>query len=65
MIGPPEQALPGLPGLLDITLSEVSPDRAEVTLTVGPEHLAPTGYLHAATVVVAGRHRLRVRLPSS
>ena len=45
------KSLPGLPGLLGIRLTEASADRAEATLTVGPEHLAPTGYLHAATVV--------------
>jgi 1,4-dihydroxy-2-naphthoyl-CoA hydrolase len=47
----PPQPLPGLPGLLGITLIEASADRVEAVLTVGPEHLAPTGYLHAACVV--------------
>ena len=51
MSGLREKALPGLPGLLDIALTEASADRAEATLAIGPEHLAPTGYLHAATVV--------------
>ncbi len=38
-------------GLLAITLIHTSADRVEAGHTVGVEHLAATGYLHAASVV--------------
>ena len=43
--------LPGLPGLLGITVLDQSADRVTAALTVGPAHLAPTGYLHAGCAV--------------
>jgi len=43
--------LPGLPGLLGITILTESADLVDAALTVGPQHLAATGYLHAGCVV--------------
>jgi len=40
-----------LPGLLGIEIVEVAPGLVRSRLDVGPLHLAPNGYLHAATVV--------------
>lgn len=40
-----------LPGLFGIEIIEVLPKRAEARLVLRTEHLAPNGYLHAATVV--------------
>ena len=49
------ESLPGLPGLLQMHMTVVEHDDDAATvegrMTVQPEHLAPTGYLHAATVV--------------
>ncbi len=47
----PAGALPGLPGLLGITILTESADLVDAALTVGPQHLAATGYLHAGCVV--------------
>lgn len=41
----------GLPALLGFEWSEVGPRVARGQFDVRPHHLAPTGYLHAATVV--------------
>ena len=52
--------LPGtLPGLLGIVIDTHEPGRLTAHLDIRPELLAPNGYLHAATVVGARRHRLR------
>ena len=40
-----------LPGLIGIELREVSRGRVTSRLALRKEHLAPNGYLHAATVV--------------
>lgn len=40
-----------LPGLLDFRVVRVGPGEVEATMPVSPAHLAPNGYLHAATVV--------------
>ena len=56
--------LPGtLPGLLGLVVTAHEPGRLEAALDVRPDLLAPNGYLHAATVVGAGRHRLRAGDP--
>ena len=47
----PQHPLPGLPGLLDITVTHLGPRRVEAVLVVQAAHLAPTGYLHAGTAV--------------
>jgi 1,4-dihydroxy-2-naphthoyl-CoA hydrolase len=47
----PEHPLPGLPGLLNITITELTAERVEAAITVQSVHLAPTGYLHAGTAV--------------
>jgi 1,4-dihydroxy-2-naphthoyl-CoA hydrolase len=51
MTSPPHHPLPGLPGLLDITVTHLDPRRVEAVLAVQEAHLAPTGYLHAGTAV--------------
>jgi 1,4-dihydroxy-2-naphthoyl-CoA hydrolase len=46
--------LPGLPGLLDMQMRHVGPETTPViegSMIVQEEHLAPSGYLHGATVV--------------
>jgi len=44
--------LPGtLPGLLGIVVDTHEPGRLTSHLDIRPDHLAPNGYLHAATVV--------------
>ena|SRR5579875_3721741 len=48
---PITEPLPGLPGHLGITLHEVGPEQVIATLHIDKTHLAPTGYLHGATVV--------------
>ena len=40
-----------LPGLLGVDIVEAGPGVVVARLSVRPEHLAPNGYLHAATVV--------------
>ena len=40
-----------LPGLMGIEIVEVAPGLVRSRLDVRPDHLAPNGYLHAATVV--------------
>jgi uncharacterized protein (TIGR00369 family) len=40
-----------LPGLLGIEVLELGPGRSRLRLEVSESHLAPNGYLHAATVV--------------
>lgn len=40
-----------LPGLIGVEVEVIRQGRVESRLTVRPEHLAPNGYLHAATVV--------------
>jgi uncharacterized protein (TIGR00369 family) len=40
-----------LPGLLGIEFLEVGPGRAVARLALSSEHLAPNGFLHAASVV--------------
>lgn len=47
----PHYALTGLPGLLDITITHLTPRRVEAVPVIQPHHLAPTGYLHAGTAV--------------
>ena len=51
-----------LPGHLYLTLAEADPDRAVTTLHIGKTHLAPTGYLHAATAVADAVRALDVSL---
>lgn len=45
------EVLPGLPGLLGIRPRHLDAHRVEATLTVTESHLAPNGYLHAASAV--------------
>ncbi len=59
----PAGALPGLPGLLGITILTESADLVDAALTVGPQHLAATGYLHAGCVVALADTAWRLRLP--
>lgn len=40
-----------LPGLIGIEFKSVEPHRVHARLSLRPEHLAPNGFLHAATVV--------------
>ena len=40
-----------LPGILGFTAVRVAATEIEATMSVTPVHLAPNGYLHAATVV--------------
>ena len=40
-----------LPGLVGLVVTEIAPGRASGHLDVRPEHLAPNGFLHAATVI--------------
>ena len=40
-----------LPGLLGIEITAVDDGLVEARLEIRPDHLAPNGYLHAATVV--------------
>jgi uncharacterized protein (TIGR00369 family) len=40
-----------LPGHLGVQFTALSPGRVEARLDIKPHHLAPNGYLHAATVV--------------
>jgi 1,4-dihydroxy-2-naphthoyl-CoA hydrolase len=40
-----------LPGLLGIQIESVEPGSVDSRLVLTPAHLAPNGYLHAATVV--------------
>jgi uncharacterized protein (TIGR00369 family) len=40
-----------LPGLVGLVVTAIEPGRAEGRLAVEPHHLAPNGYLHAATVI--------------
>lgn len=51
-----------LPGHLYLTLAEAGPDRAVTTLHIDKTHLAPTGYLHAATAVADAVRALDVSL---
>jgi uncharacterized protein (TIGR00369 family) len=46
-----ERGTDNLPGLLGLVVTAIGPDRAEGRLAVGPQHLAPNGYLHAASVI--------------
>ena len=41
-----------LPAHLGFELISAEPDRLRAALTVQPHHLAPNGYLHAATVIL-------------
>ena len=40
-----------LPGYIGLTITEIGPGRATGRLDVQPHHLAPNGFLHAATVI--------------
>jgi 1,4-dihydroxy-2-naphthoyl-CoA hydrolase len=40
-----------LPGLLGVTVTKVAAHQIEAEMVVEPHHLAPNGYLHAASVV--------------
>lgn len=40
-----------LPGLIGLTIDALERGRAEGHLDLRPDHLAPNGYLHAATVI--------------
>lgn len=40
-----------LPGWMGLEFIEVTPKRAVARLEIQPHHLAPNGYLHAATIV--------------
>ncbi len=40
-----------LPGVLGFTVTRLDTNEVEATMSVEPRHLAPNGYLHAATVV--------------
>ena len=41
----------GLPGHLGIVLTKRSSNEIVAHIEIGPEHMAPNGYLHAGTVV--------------
>ncbi|HET6812042.1 MAG TPA: PaaI family thioesterase [Acidimicrobiales bacterium] len=40
-----------LPGLIGLQITRVEPGWVEAQLPIRPDHLAPNGFLHAATVV--------------
>jgi uncharacterized protein (TIGR00369 family) len=40
-----------LPGYLGLTITAAAPGSIEGRLPIRPEHLAPNGYLHAATII--------------
>ncbi len=40
-----------LPGLIGIEILAVDPKQVSARLAIRPDHLAPNGYLHAATVI--------------
>lgn len=40
-----------LPGWMGLEFIEVTPKRAVARLEIQPHHLAPNGYLHAATII--------------
>lgn len=40
-----------LPGMLGFQVTRVAETEIEASMEIGPHHLAPNGYLHAATVV--------------
>jgi 1,4-dihydroxy-2-naphthoyl-CoA hydrolase len=40
-----------LPGLIGLQITRAEPGRVEAQLPIRPDHLAPNGYLHAATVI--------------
>lgn len=40
-----------LPGLIGLQITHVEPGRVEAQLPIRADHLAPNGYLHAATVI--------------
>lgn len=40
-----------LPGYLGLVITEVEPGRLRAELRVEPHHMAPNGFLHAATVI--------------
>jgi uncharacterized protein (TIGR00369 family) len=40
-----------LPGLLGIEWTDVAPERVRARFTVGEQHMAHNGYLHAASIV--------------
>lgn len=46
-----EAGATGLPGLVGIEVREAGNGVARARLELGPQHLAPNGYLHAGTVV--------------
>jgi uncharacterized protein (TIGR00369 family) len=46
-----EQSAPCLPGLLGIEIVDLEPDRCVLRLAIEQHHLAPNGYLHAATLI--------------
>lgn len=41
----------GLPALLGIQVLRIDGDEYESAMTITPQHLAPNGYLHAASVI--------------
>jgi 1,4-dihydroxy-2-naphthoyl-CoA hydrolase len=46
-----ERSKGSLPGLLAVVVTEVQPGLMRGCLEVQPQHLAPNGFLHAATVI--------------
>jgi 1,4-dihydroxy-2-naphthoyl-CoA hydrolase len=46
-----ERSKGSLPGLLGVMVTEVEPGFMRGCLEVQPQHLAPNGFLHAATVI--------------
>ncbi|HET9976666.1 MAG TPA: PaaI family thioesterase [Burkholderiaceae bacterium] len=46
-----ERGRENLPGLLGLVFTAVEPGEVRSELTVRKEHLAPNGFLHAATIV--------------
>ena len=58
-----ERGVGTLPGLIGIEVLEAQQGRLASRLELRDELMAPTGYLHAATIVaLADRHLLRLRL---
>ncbi len=56
-----------LPGLLGFVVTELSEGRLRAEIAIQPQHMAPNGYLHAATVVAladtAAGYGCRTALP--
>ena len=50
-----------LPGKFGVVVTRIAEGRLDAELTLQPWMMAPNGFLHAASVLAAGRHRGRLR----